>query len=176
MRSWFRVFLLSIWRWLGIVAEEARRDRNKADKYRLDVTEARSRRVVEADISKEIACNCFTKLKELCLSLLTWETCFSRCVDWCPIMMRRRSKRYAVSFSGCFASFIKISLFQFSKIVYRYKIELRSYERNLVSAAYPNFSWSPVILGCPESIFLLQTRLLQRRIYIQTWNLICQTL
>ena len=28
------------------------------------------------------------------------------------------------------------------------------------------------LLGCPKSVFLLQTRLLQQRIFIQTWNLI----
>ena len=28
-----------------------------------------------------------------------------------------------------------------------------------------------VILGCPKNVFLLHTRLLQRCIFIQTWNL-----
>ena len=35
---------------------------------------------------------------------------------------------------------------------------------------------STKLLSCPKSVFLLQTRLLQRCIFIQTWNLICRTL
>ena len=38
------------------------------------------------------------------------------------------------------------------------------------------YDTNPMLLDFPKSVFLLQTRLLQQRIFIQTWNLISQAL
>ena len=56
-------------------------------------------------------------------------------------------------------------------------IMLQNIDQQKCNFSYNNFRILPdihkdirlsLILGCPESVFLLQTRLLQRRIFIQT--------
>ena len=96
------------------------------------------------------------------------------------VFFTRRYIAITIRIIGRISIYLLLAVFTVWTLTTRYSDERFRYDVQTIlisflalstAIAYSCFrycKWRSIILGCPKSVFLLQTRLLQRRIFIQT--------